>query len=145
MGTDIEITGTARARVNWGRWIVDCTTCTSALALPPGTEAMQCWDCGAIVPLIVWPPDVASIEAVLAYRPDPNTRNWEPGETVTDLIAENAVHGIVPSEWREALESVPGAGVRELDVATVVNGVVVSGELLTHQIDAAHDRWQIGA
>lgn len=38
--------------------------------------------------------DRAAIEAVLICRPDPLTRNWAPGESVADLIAENVAHGV---------------------------------------------------
>jgi hypothetical protein len=29
-------------------------------------------------------------------RPDPTTRHWLPGETVDDLLAENAAYGVTP-------------------------------------------------
>lgn len=38
------------------------------------------------------------IERLLMMRPIPYTRNWLPGETLTDLLAENIEHGIGPSE-----------------------------------------------
>jgi hypothetical protein len=62
----------------------------------------QCWDCGARSE-VLWPPDdlVWSIERLLLMRPDPMTQNWEPGETLTQLMWENGAHGIfadVPGE-----------------------------------------------
>lgn len=113
-------------RVNWGRWIVDCRSCPSALQLPPGADVAECWDCEAPIGPLVWPPDPGAIEAALSFRPDPNTRNWEPGETVIDLIAENVAHGLVPEHWDELMRANGGT----LDVATVVEGRVVSGVLL---------------
>jgi hypothetical protein len=87
----------ALARFNWGRWIVDCGSrlCTSALMLPPGTPIMRCWDCEFVTEDIIWPEAVGLIENLLLMRPDEKTRNWEPGETVDDLVRENLRHGII--------------------------------------------------
>jgi hypothetical protein len=43
----------------------------------------------------LWPPDPAAIEQILSMRPDFTTRNWHPGESIPDLIAENLAHGLV--------------------------------------------------
>lgn len=43
---------------------------------------------------VVLPADREAIEAALLPRPDITTRNWLPGESVADLLAENAEHGI---------------------------------------------------
>jgi hypothetical protein len=55
----------------------------------------QCWDCGARSE-VLWPPEgmVWSVERLLLMRPDPMTQNWEPGETLIDLMWENGAHGI---------------------------------------------------
>lgn len=45
-----------------------------------------------------WPPNVADLERVLLARPVPTSRNWQPGETVADLVAENIDNGLVPSD-----------------------------------------------
>jgi len=84
----------APARVNWSRWIVDCPICTSALALDPGTTLFECWDCGARAE-VDWPDAElrAGIERLLMLRPDEQTRNWHPGESLHDLLAENLEHG----------------------------------------------------
>ena len=42
----------------------------------------------------MWPANVAAIEAVLLQRPDPQTRNWRPGEAMGVLRAENEAHGV---------------------------------------------------
>lgn len=34
------------------------------------------------------------IERLLSMRPDELNRNWVPGETLIDLMAENAKHGV---------------------------------------------------
>lgn len=85
------------AAANWGRWVVTCATswCTNAWMPDLGEQEWLCDKCG--VPTgIVWPPDPIAIEAILLMRPDPNTRSWVPGETLSDLIMENASHGILP-------------------------------------------------
>lgn len=41
-----------------------------------------------------FPNEREAIEAVLALRPDPTTRNCWPGETVAELERENAEHGV---------------------------------------------------
>ncbi len=89
------VVGVAYARANWGRWCVDCPRCTSALALRPGAPVFDCWDCGARAD-IAWPSFTHDVERLLAMRPDVTTRNWEPGETLHDLLAENMAHGVMP-------------------------------------------------
>jgi len=76
-------------------WIVLCATpdCTGAERPRIGASTMTCVACDATWP-ITWPVDRADIERVLADRPVPATRAWLPTETVADLAAENAAHGI---------------------------------------------------
>jgi hypothetical protein len=89
-----------------------------------GDPVWVCEVCGLPTD-IVWPPDPIAIEAVLLMRPDPASRNWEPGETVADLVMENAAHGIVPpgtpppERWAD-----PDAAT---DLITEVDGCVVGG------------------
>jgi len=94
---EIAVPRTAPARANWGRWVVGCSTswCTNAWMPNLGEGEWLCGICG-VPTIIVWPADPIAIEAVLLMRPDPNTRNWEPGETVADLVTQNAEHGILP-------------------------------------------------
>lgn len=54
---------------------------------------MVCGNCGH-TSQVRFPSDGDEIEAVLKRRPVPETRNWEPGETVSDLKAENLSHGV---------------------------------------------------
>jgi hypothetical protein len=93
--SDLAVPGVAYARVNWGRWLADCPApyCRSALELQPGEQGMICWDCGAACD-VVWPADTALITELLAARPDPITRNWEPAEPINHLLVENLAHGI---------------------------------------------------
>lgn len=114
----------ARAYVYSGDWVADCPRgCGNvehlyARANPrdansprivqmPGFYCSYCKLGDAETVPIDWPPNMADIMAVLALRPIPHTRNWYPkdhdtalkfhvphGQTVDDLRAENASHGV---------------------------------------------------
>lgn len=139
--TDILPSGVVQARMNWDRWIADCWVCASALTVPPGTDAIACWDCGAAIGPILWPRDPDGIEMVLGFRPDPNTRSWEPGETISDLMAENAAHGIrPPQEWIALAEAAPDG---RLELLGTTDDVITSGLLLA-ALPAGRPRPAIG-
>lgn len=119
----------ARAYVYAGDWVADCPQdgCYSTEHLfaranprnrsgprtvPVGSFA--CSNCQHQAP-IEWPPNLADITAVLMLRPVPQTRNWYPsghetavrhrvehGQSVDDLLAENAAHG-VPTGYRDVI------------------------------------------
>lgn len=76
-----------------GKWIVSCPCGEIPIASPDWDEA-RCFQCGAIYRALTWPTDRAAIEAVLLARPTAATRTWLPHETVADLEAQNAAHGI---------------------------------------------------
>lgn len=137
--TELVISGAVQARHNWNDWKAECPACPSAMTIPVGTTTVTCWDCGAVIGPIVWPNDPAGIEAILSYRPDPNTRNWDPGQTLEELLLENAEAGDVPPEWR-ALDS----GTVVIDI---VDGFVVGGLVMERRALLAGSRPQhvIGA
>lgn len=84
------------ARIEIGHWLAQCGTryCRDALRLEYGTGYL-CPSCG-VAQDVIWPTpdDARRIVALLGYRPDWATRNWLPGESVTDLMMENFQHGI---------------------------------------------------
>lgn len=137
-----------QARINWSRWIADCPACGSALAVQRGQHdfgawtpdgfASGCWDCGTRT-VILWPADdlAAGVERMLSMRPDPKTRNWTPGETLHDLMVENAHAGIFT---QPALDAGPGL---EL-LAVEGDRIVVDALPATPAIDRPA-RHQIGA
>lgn len=101
----------ARARVCHGKWVADCPhpDCRGAEHFhdpyaPPGFEwggltrtAFHCRaqdGCRLSYP-VVWPPNAVEIDRALGLRPIMTTRNWNPGETLADLVVENLAHGIV--------------------------------------------------
>ena len=101
--------GRLTPRANWGRWIVDCPRCHSALAIDPEygwrdlrsrvdhqREFFECWDCG-VLGEVEWPPEELwrGAERLLMMRPDPKNRNFDPTtEDLNDLMWENGQHGI---------------------------------------------------
>jgi hypothetical protein len=141
--SDLALTGVAYAEANWGRWLARCPRplCTNALALDPGQNLFVCTGlggCGIDAP-VIWPADPQAIEAILEMRPVGRTRNWLPGETLEDLLAENAAHGCLTPE---ILALAGLAGERPVLLATL-NGRAVGGIL--HQQLVAAGRREIGA
>ena len=91
----------ARVYANHGRWIVQCE-CGNAVEATPDMRSWRCaptpgeaWNplayCGASY-TVLWP-DHQRIAAILTLRPDPRNRNWWPGESFRQLVAENIEHG----------------------------------------------------
>jgi hypothetical protein len=133
--SDLAVPGVAYAEANWGRWIAKCPGpwCDNAMGLERGQAVFVCAgpdSCGFTTD-IVWPPDPAAIEMLLEMRPANKVRNWVPGETLENLIAENAVHGVLPPDLG------PGT------LAQIEDGRLVSGSLHLQLMSAA--RPQIGA
>lgn len=81
------------ARVEHGRWLLDCPFCPSAGLGDPDDPRSYCPECrngpvgGKWLPA-AYPADLPAIEDALLVRP-PQNRNWWPGESVADLLAEN--------------------------------------------------------
>lgn len=57
---------------------------------------------------------VKGVERLLMMRPDPSTRNWVPGETLHDLMFENAEHGVL-DDPRFGVDAAPGDSLMILD------------------------------
>lgn len=66
--------------------------------MDPGADLFVCSGCDTAAE-VVWPSEetVYGIERLLLMRPDESTRNWEPGETLVDLMMENGAHGLLSS------------------------------------------------
>ncbi|MGP4048787.1 hypothetical protein [Streptomyces sp. 2A115] len=73
----------AYARINHNRWVSDCP-CGSAQVVTPADTRLACTECGFGWMLLVFPEDVAAVEAGLAELL-PHLRNW--------------VHPDDPSPW----------------------------------------------
>jgi hypothetical protein len=98
--TELVVPGTSPAYAAQGRWVARCAGypffCSSAADVCPDvTAGFLCADCGRATE-VIWPAAsmVEGVERLLMMRPNPNNRNWEPGETLHDLAFENALHGI---------------------------------------------------
>jgi hypothetical protein len=144
MGAVVElaIVGVAYAEANWGRWVARCPRpwCTNAVQLDRDQPAFACLGlggCGAQAE-VTWPAAPDAVETILAMRPVAATRNWVPGETLEDLLVENAAHGCLPPAWHELADG----GERVLLLATADDRPV--GGLLHQQLEAAGRR-EIGA
>jgi hypothetical protein len=92
-GLDVEVVyTTVTARVNHGRWIVDCDDCHGAgLTCPHDYGISVCFNCGRVYPHVLFPKSVARIEDLLMLRPNIKTRNWG-GESVSELQRQNKAH-----------------------------------------------------
>lgn len=103
-----QVEEVAVAFMEWGRWIARCPRqvlgCSNAEHYGPDpvtqhvggltTSGFRCAHCRLECPS-KWPAERAGIEAALAMRPIPATRNWLPGEDLATLLAENIEHGLV--------------------------------------------------
>lgn len=87
----------AVARVNSGRWIVDCPFCEGAELWNPETDIFFCCSCrnadaeGAYLRVQI--PDAAirsMVEEHLVRERPLKARHWEPGETLDDLRRQDA-------------------------------------------------------
>ena len=104
--TEDNTSGEVAARINHGRWLVDCGGCNSALVIDLSQPVFMCVECGNAANDGKWfqvtvPTNRKAIETELLKRPwngrNPASavnRNWEPGETVAMLKQENTDHGI---------------------------------------------------
>lgn len=104
--SDLAIVGTAYAEAYFGAWIARCPSpwCDSAMQVDRGQVEFHCGGlggCGWGAP-IQWPADPDGVETLLLMRPAPRNRNWRPGESLQDLLAENLAHGILPPGELEA-------------------------------------------
>lgn len=117
----------ATVYVNWGRWLAKCPRCPNAEAAgDPVTggltgDRFRCSMCGLRCPAD-WPPSVDDIWRLLCQRPNPATRNWEPGESLMDLFADNVAHGIWPAT-PEVMAAQPGGLVLEVVDERIVGGL----------------------
>ena len=90
---------TGYARVDAGRWIVDCPWCKSAAFASREDRRFFCVECantavhGAWIN-VVFPGEWAEIEALLSVRPHAMNQWWTPGEKLSQLQAENIEHGL---------------------------------------------------
>lgn len=95
----------AQAEVWQGQWVVKCPwsgVAHAGLGLEDGDlnsplfMCCSCWNqlVGGKVIEAEYPADWQVIEALLVKRPDGRNRGWIAGQTVADLQAENALHGV---------------------------------------------------
>lgn len=86
----------AYARVNAGRWVVDCPSpnCNSAQMASYGDRRFFCCDCameelGGKWAKVLWPDNHLEVENWLSNRIDA-VKHWNPGETGEDIARQDA-------------------------------------------------------
>ncbi|MEU1008206.1 hypothetical protein [Streptomyces sp. NPDC005890] len=73
---DDDLTGESYyARINQNRWIADCSSCGSAAVVSPADPRYACTQCGWGWCALIFPADVAAVEASLMAL-KPALRNW---------------------------------------------------------------------
>jgi hypothetical protein len=82
------------AEVSGGRWIVECPYCPGAEFASEANPNFICDNCGNKANGFAWrpvtfPKAIHAIEAALDSR-EQGRQHWKPGETVAQLLAENA-------------------------------------------------------
>lgn len=82
------------AYVSAARWVSDCPVCNAGISLHREWPVGRCLGCGSVFKNIRWPHDFDAIEDALVLRLNRTTQNWQPTETVDDLIAENDQRGV---------------------------------------------------
>jgi hypothetical protein len=102
-------------RVNGGNWIASCDCGGRGLPAPGGvvfveTPLVWCLRCLNGGTGRGWRPVVVpregereQIERILLCRPNVADQNWEPAESVADLLAQNVAHGDPVPEVRNGL------------------------------------------
>lgn len=79
------------ARVDHGRWIVDCS-CGCGLYVRRGWQLACCIECGAQYHDVRFPVDADEIERLLLARSKRENQSWWPSESVEQLQRENAAY-----------------------------------------------------
>jgi len=96
-----------KAYINWGRWVADCPDCNGAEIVSKAEKKLWCLSCNNVYNdgkcySVTFPKNTEAIEKIILARPNLENRNWEVGETVTELKKQNKVHGD-PVEVDDAL------------------------------------------
>jgi len=81
------------ARVDHGRWIVDCE-CGAGLFVRRGWALACCIECGAQYHAVQFPVDADEIERLLLARQKRENQSWWPSESVEMLQRENVAHHV---------------------------------------------------
>lgn len=95
-----KIIGHLAARINAGRWIVDCPNCKSAVVASFQNAIFICSNCGSPENngkwyKVLFPADKEDIEKELLKRPKVENRNLELSEDLEMIKKENKEHGII--------------------------------------------------
>jgi hypothetical protein len=75
------------ARIEMGRWIVDCP-CRGAEAVDSSDPIFMCLSCGDGIHTVIFPDNRGEIEEELLKRENVKGWSWYPQETIEELRAE---------------------------------------------------------
>ncbi len=102
----------ALARIDLGRWLVNCNDCASAVIVDDEDLFFLCPSCGTggNWRKVIMPGERTDIEEIMMLRPGFRMANlnrfWSPGESVEKLLAENVEHGApIPERLRGRFEA----------------------------------------
>lgn len=95
------------ARVEHGRWLVQCPDCGGAQLTAIEDKRFMCVECANVSidvkwRPVIWPADVTAIVKQLEAREVPVLQHWDPDETAADLAAENEL-----LRWLDAVKDEP--------------------------------------
>lgn len=101
--TNVSADNPTVAHISHNKLLALCPNCNSAeYVWRDGPHVMICAECGNAdingMARRVDTPDatlMAAIELVLSARSRPQNRNWDPSESVQDLLQENLEHGVM--------------------------------------------------
>ena len=121
--TEIAPSPVAVAVVNYGRWIVRCPFCRGAQFAARDDRRFFCTEClnEAVARRWIrvrWPAaaTITGIDEALLARPGDHWRNWEPGASVVQLLAENAA-----GNWHHSWSTPRDWTTGEIVTASIMN------------------------
>jgi hypothetical protein len=106
---------------NRARWVASCSYAADcgdeAAELNRFQDVFICAACGRPT-TVVWPSEetVYGVERLLMMRPHVKNRNWIPGETLIDLMVENAANGVF-----DPISAEPGVSLLQVEEARIVH------------------------
>ena len=124
----------AIARINSGRWVWQCGMCLTGIVLDDGAPWVLCCFCSSHGwHRVVWPDNVAEIEAELllqpGYRTRPSVREWKPGWTMAYLKERTALAKEKLEQGESPVLSLSITGTRVFTVNEILTASNMNGHV----------------